>query len=140
MMGKRLNRIVGTVVALSLFLQMLTPFALAAAPSRSPTSYTTLFPAWYATQDATLTITKSASPDPVDQGDLITYIITVTNSSSEEAQQVVVTDTTPASTVFESANVIDGGGATWFWGGLSVGESGEFVWFTSDRIFSGDGG
>jgi len=119
---------------------MLTPFALAAAPSRSPTSYTTLFPAWYATQDATLTITKSASPDPVDQGDLITYIITVTNSSSEEAQQVVVTDTTPASTVFESANVIDGGGATWFWGGLSVGESGEFVWFTSDRIFPGDGG
>jgi uncharacterized repeat protein (TIGR01451 family) len=123
-----------------MLLQTLAPFALAAAPSRPPTSYTTLFPAWYAAQAATLTITKSASPDPVDQGDLITYIITVTNSSSEEAQQVVVTDTTPVGTVFESASVIDGGGATWFWGGLSAGESGEFVWFTSDRIFPDDGG
>ena len=140
MMGKRSNRTLGTVVALSLFLQTLAPFALAAAPSPSPAPYTALFPGWYAAQATTLSLTKSASPDPVDQGDLITYIITVTNQTAEEAHQVVVTDTTPAGTVFESASVIDGGGATWFWGGLSAGESGEFVWFTSDRIFPGDSG
>ena len=139
-MKRELSRKLGFLVALSLLLNISAPSALAAPSSRAPTAYTALFPAWYAPQSATLTITKSATPDPVDQGALITYIITVTNSSAEEAQQVIVTDTTPAGTVFESANVIDGGGATWFWGGLSTGESGEFVWFTSDRIFPDDGG
>ena len=87
----------------------------------------------------TLTVTKSAAPDPVDQGDLLTYVITVTNQTAEPAQQVVVTDTTPAGTVFHSASVLSGGGATWFWGGLSAGDSGDFIWFTSDRLGLGGG-
>jgi len=129
------KQVLGPAIILSLLLQSLAPFVLAAAPSPSSAPYTALFPGWYTAQATSLSVTKSDAPDPVDQGALITYIITVTNQTAEEAHQVVVTDTTPAGTVFESASVLDGGGATWFWGGLSAGESGEFVWFTSDRVF-----
>lgn len=87
----------------------------------------------------TLTITKSDAPDPVDQGHLLSYVITVTNRTTETAQQVIVTDTTPAGTVFESAGVLDSGGTTWFYGGPAIGESGDFIWFTGDRIGIGDG-
>ncbi len=87
----------------------------------------------------TLAIAKSDSPDPVDQGALLTYVITVTNQTTETASQVVVTDTTPTGTVFAGANVLQGGGATWFHGGLSPGQTGPYFWFTGDRIGIGSG-
>jgi len=144
-METRLSRSFGPAVVLALLLQLATPVVLSAASPPSPSARTGLLPSWYShavradAQSTTLTIVKSDSPDPVNQGELITYIITVTNQTAEEARQVVITDTTPAGTVFENATVLDGGGATWFWGGLSVGESGDFIWFTSDRVGLGTG-
>ena len=54
-----------------------------------------------------LTITKSDSPDPVSQGNFLTYTITVTNSSAvgtATATGVSVTDTLPTSVTFVSAS------------------------------------
>jgi uncharacterized repeat protein (TIGR01451 family) len=47
--------------------------------------------------DADLSITKTDSPDPVGQGNNVTYTITVTNSGPLAATNVVVTDNLPAS-------------------------------------------
>jgi uncharacterized repeat protein (TIGR01451 family) len=44
-----------------------------------------------------LSITKTDSPDPVVQGNNLTYTITVTNSGANDARNVVVTDNLPAS-------------------------------------------
>lgn len=90
-------------------------------------------------QSTSLTIAKSGTPDQLDQGDLLTYVITVTNQTTEIAQRAVVTDTTPAGTVFESARVLNGGGTIWFGGGLSPGESGDHIWVTSDWLGFGSG-
>ncbi|MFN3763653.1 MAG: hypothetical protein ACK4WK_10715, partial [Anaerolineae bacterium] len=87
----------------------------------------------------TLAIAKSDSPDPVAQGADLTYTIVVTNTGSEPAARVIVSDTTPAGTVFAAASVLDGGGATWFHGGLSPGGTGTYIWFTSDLIGIGNG-
>lgn len=95
--------------------------------------------AFQANASTALALAKSDSPDPVNQGGLLTYVITVTNQTTETAQQVVVTDTTPAGTVFVSANVLDGGGAIWFHGGLSSGQAGSYTWLTGDRIGIGGG-
>jgi uncharacterized repeat protein (TIGR01451 family) len=46
--------------------------------------------------DADLSITKTDSPDPVAQGDNVTYTITVTNNGPLAATNVVVTDNLPA--------------------------------------------
>ncbi|MGD1996271.1 MAG: hypothetical protein PVH62_05800, partial [Anaerolineae bacterium] len=105
-----------------------------------------LLPDWYAgaiqtttRSGTTLTIAKSATPDPVDQGALLTYIIAVTNETTNEAQRVMVLDTTPAGTVFESARVLNSGGTSWFLGGLSPGESGDFIWYSGDWVGAGGG-
>ena len=86
-----------------------------------------------------LAITKSDAPDPVAQGAELAYTIVVTNTGTVTASQVIVTDTTPAGTTFVSANVLDGGGAVWFHGGLSPGGSGSYFWFTGDRLGIGTG-
>ena len=87
----------------------------------------------------TLAIAKSDSPDPVAQGADLIYTIVVTNTGTEAAARVVVSDTTPAGTTFASAAVLDGGGAIWFHGGLSPGQTGTYIWFTSDFIGIGNG-
>jgi uncharacterized repeat protein (TIGR01451 family) len=46
--------------------------------------------------DADLSITKTDSPDPVAQGNNVTYTITVTNNGPLAATNVVVTDNLPA--------------------------------------------
>ena len=48
------------------------------------------------------------SPDPVVSGHRLTYTITVTNNGSAQATGVVVTDTLPASTVFNSMSTSQG--------------------------------
>jgi uncharacterized repeat protein (TIGR01451 family) len=135
------NRWIGCAVAFFLLSQWALPVTtVAAAPAP-----TTLLPAWFGPppqptqQSTTLSITKSDTPDPVNQGGWITYRITVTNQTAEVAHQVIVTDTTPPGTVFHSASVINGGGSVWFHGGLSPGESGDYVWFTGDRVGMGSG-
>ncbi len=57
-----------------------------------------------------LSISKVASPDPVQAGGLLTYTLTITNSGSVTATNVVITDALPANTTFVSAS--DGGTET----------------------------
>lgn len=52
--------------------------------------------------DADLSISKTASPNPVVTGTNVTYTITVTNNGPDTAPSVVVTDNLPASTTFVS--------------------------------------
>jgi|GEM_PF-1979659 len=86
-----------------------------------------------------LAIAKSDTPDPVAQGAELVYTIVVTNTGTVTASQVIVTDTTPAGTVFVAANVLQGGGPIWFHGGLSPGQTGPYFWFTGDRLGIGGG-
>jgi uncharacterized repeat protein (TIGR01451 family) len=53
---------------------------------------------------ADLSITKTASPDPVTTGDDLTYTVTVTNNGPDPATSVVVTDDLPAETTFVSCS------------------------------------
>jgi uncharacterized repeat protein (TIGR01451 family) len=56
----------------------------------------------------TLTLSKSASPDPVQAGDLLTYTINVTNDNSSKgpAGGVVISDTVPANTTLVDAGFL----------------------------------
>ena len=57
-----------------------------------------------------LSITKSASPDPVDAGENITYRLTVTNNSpTASALDVTVTDKIPDNTTLSSVGTIPAG-------------------------------
>ena len=58
---------------------------------------------------ADLSITKTASPDPVTTGDDLTYTVTVTNNGPDPATSVVVTDNLPAETTFVSCASTGGG-------------------------------
>jgi uncharacterized repeat protein (TIGR01451 family) len=51
---------------------------------------------------ANLSVTKTDSPDPVMAGTNLTYALTVTNSGPSDAQNVVLSDNTPANTTFVS--------------------------------------
>jgi uncharacterized repeat protein (TIGR01451 family) len=55
-----------------------------------------------------LSITKTDSPDPVQEGASLTYSITVTNNGPDAADNVVVTDTLPGSVSFVSATPSQG--------------------------------
>jgi uncharacterized repeat protein (TIGR01451 family) len=58
---------------------------------------------------ADLSITKTASPDPVTTGDDLTYTVTVTNNGPDPATSVIVTDNLPAETTFVSCSSTGGG-------------------------------
>jgi uncharacterized repeat protein (TIGR01451 family) len=62
------------------------------------------------TLDADLSITKTDSPDPVAPGGTLTYTITVTNNSTDAAQNVTVTDNLPATVTFGTCNSVSGNG------------------------------
>lgn len=53
---------------------------------------------------ADLSISKTASPDPVTTGDDVTYTLTVTNNGLDPATSVIVTDNLPAETTFVSCS------------------------------------
>ncbi len=61
---------------------------------------------------ADLSITKSDSPDPVTEGNALTYTLTVSNAGPDAATSVVATDTLPASVTFVSATTSQGSGCT----------------------------
>lgn len=74
-----------------------------------------------------LGISKTASPDPVLAGGQITYVLTYTNTGSDQATNLVVQDIVPAHTTFVSADnggTESGGMVTWNPGTLAVGASG----------------
>jgi uncharacterized repeat protein (TIGR01451 family) len=53
---------------------------------------------------ADLSITKTASPEPVNQGDSLVYTITVNNNGPATALSVVVTDPLPSAVTYQSAS------------------------------------
>jgi len=55
------------------------------------------------TSSHTLEVVKSASPSPVQAGDLLTYTLAYTITGDEPVYGVVVSDTTPANTTFYAA-------------------------------------
>jgi uncharacterized repeat protein (TIGR01451 family) len=58
---------------------------------------------------ATLAITKTASPDPVQAGDLLTYTITITNDAATSrgpAFNVMISDTLPGEVITQSAGFV----------------------------------
>lgn len=57
---------------------------------------------------ADVAVTKTASPDPVNQGNTLTYTITVTNNGLATAQNVSMTDPLPSGVTFSSVNTTQG--------------------------------
>jgi uncharacterized repeat protein (TIGR01451 family) len=58
---------------------------------------------------ASLVITKTASPDPVQAGDLLTYTITITNDAATSrgpAFSVIISDTLPGEVITQSAGFV----------------------------------
>jgi uncharacterized repeat protein (TIGR01451 family) len=58
---------------------------------------------------ADLSLTKTATPDPVPAGSLLDYTLTVTNNGPSAAQDVMISDTTPPNTTFFNAQPSSGG-------------------------------
>jgi uncharacterized repeat protein (TIGR01451 family) len=58
---------------------------------------------------ADVSITKSASPDPVLVNNQLTYTLTVTNNGPHSADNVTVNDPVPTGTTFVSSNASGGG-------------------------------
>jgi uncharacterized repeat protein (TIGR01451 family) len=58
---------------------------------------------------ADLSVTKTASPDPVTTGNDLTYTVTVTNNGPDPATSVTVTDNLPPETTFVSCSSTGGG-------------------------------
>jgi uncharacterized repeat protein (TIGR01451 family) len=84
--------------------QVVTATATNAANSTSEFSQTRTI-----TGQADLSISKSASPNPVTVGSNITYTLTVANNGPDIANTVTITDNLPATTSFVSCNSTGGG-------------------------------
>jgi uncharacterized repeat protein (TIGR01451 family) len=70
-----------------------------------------------------LSVTKTASPSPVQAGELLTYTLAWAVSGNEPAFGVTISDTVPVSTTYQDC-----------YGGLSCGESGGVVtWALGDQ-------
>jgi uncharacterized repeat protein (TIGR01451 family) len=63
--------------------------------------------------EADLSITQSDSPDPVLEGDTVTYTVEVTNDRATPVAGVTLIDTLPAGVEFESATSPDGFCSRW---------------------------
>ena len=61
-------------------------------------------PVMAAPPEADLALSKSDSPDPVTEGELLTYVLDVANQGPDDATGAEVTDTLPASVEFVSAS------------------------------------
>jgi len=57
---------------------------------------------------ADLSISKSASPDPVNQGDTLVYTLTIANNGPASAASVVVTDPLPTAVTYISSSATQG--------------------------------
>ncbi len=76
---------------------------------------------------ATLEVTKTDTPDPVQPGGALTYTVTVTNTGTAEATTVMVTETypgefTPASAMLDGAPIMAGPGNTFALGSIAPGD------------------
>jgi uncharacterized repeat protein (TIGR01451 family) len=57
---------------------------------------------------ADLSITKTASPDPVNQGNTLVYSISVSNNGPASASSVTMTDTLPSAVTYQSSSSTQG--------------------------------
>jgi uncharacterized repeat protein (TIGR01451 family) len=57
---------------------------------------------------ADLSINKSGSPEPVNQGDTLTYTLTVANNGPASADNVVVADPLPSAVTYQSSSATQG--------------------------------
>jgi len=57
---------------------------------------------------ADLSINKSGAPEPVNQGDTLTYTLTVANNGPASADNVVVTDPLPSAVAYQSSSATQG--------------------------------
>lgn len=83
---------------------------------------------------ATLTVGKTADPDPVQAGDLLTYTITITNEATADgpALGVVVSDTLPAEVIYQSSGFVSPASGT-------IDDSGNpILWSLTDPLLVGD--
>ena len=69
---------------------------------------------------ADILVEKSASPNPVEQGEELTYTILVTNNGPNDAENVVLTDNIPPSIINPEFS-IDGGALTPWTGNIDLG-------------------
>ena len=66
----------------------------------------------YQMPTADLSLTNSASPSPATSGQPLTYTVTAANTGGQAATGVTVTDPLPASAVFGSMSITQGGTCT----------------------------
>jgi uncharacterized repeat protein (TIGR01451 family) len=84
-----------------------------------------LIPSVVEAQSPPLTISKSASPDPIVAGNELTYIIIITNTGHVPLTGVVMTDMVPRHTTFV---LVSGWGSDWWMQTPSLERQGEIVW------------
>ena len=89
-----------------------------------------------------LTMTKSATPDPVNAGEVLSYTIVVFNGGTGIATGVVITD--PLDSAVSFAGASDGGSlnssgvVTWNVGGIEIGQAiTRTLWVTVTDVPSG---
>ena len=63
------------------------------------------------TTSADLSVTKTDSADPISPGDVLSYVITVTNNGPSDAQNLQVTDTLPAFGSFAITGIVTNAGS-----------------------------
>ncbi|MBI4146977.1 DUF11 domain-containing protein, partial [Candidatus Woesearchaeota archaeon] len=74
--------------------------------------------------NVTISVSKSDSPDPVNNGSALSYTVTINNTGSETAFNVTLVELYPSSVVFNNSQPVPSvGNNTWFLGNLSSGSS-----------------
>lgn len=89
-----------------------------------------------------LTISNTASPDPVQNGSNLTYTLNYANTGTQDATGVVIEEAIPANTSFVSATdggTNDSGTLTWNIGSLPAGASGSVQFVVYVDPMAGDG-
>jgi uncharacterized repeat protein (TIGR01451 family) len=106
-----------------------------------PVSPRTLPPHIPLLQQPILTITKSADPDPVNAGDVLTYTIVVANGGDAGATDVIISDTLDSNVRFARASddrMPNAGVVTWEVGGIPAGQTiTRSLWVTVNQVASG---
>jgi uncharacterized repeat protein (TIGR01451 family) len=92
-------------------------------------------------QQPILTITKSADPDPVDAGDVLTYTIAVANGGDAIATGTIITDALDSNVSFARASdegTHNAGVVIWEVGGIPAGQTiTRTLWVTVNQVTSG---